>query len=236
MIDIFRRLPSLTHLRYSHTVNSAELNALTAEPHQLKLKSLNLSRMNIDAGYAACLARLPTLTSLQTFLISTADPSFIFRLTQLQTVSFNVDEGEEEKGDVDVDLLISALAQCTLIRSLNISHSALSHSHYTILLPSLTHLSELTLNDLPLLTSLSFLSSTPHLAHTLSSLTLTECHSLPLSELSHVSSLRHLTRLTIDSSFTAPLDKSTRSRLNPASPHFRRTNYPLLRTFTYIAQ
>jgi hypothetical protein len=78
-------------------------------------------------------------------------------------------------------------------------------------------LSSLQLTNLPQLSSLSFLLSSPTLAATLTDLQLCSCNSIPVSELIHVHALRALRSLRLHSSFTQPLDVSTRALYTPPS-------------------
>lgn len=182
----------------------------TGMPSQLQY--LNLSDMSWrDSLPTARLGDLlPVLRSFSPSTIQAVDTSFIGRLTQVEEVNLF------PLLTVDVTLLVAALSQLTQLRRLVLwisDHQLLNETHLTQLLPHLAKLEWLTLVLLSALTSLSFLSSTPHLAHTLRSLEISCCHTLHPSELRHVRSLTSLTELRINSTtFTSSLNQV---RFNP---------------------
>lgn len=82
------------------------------------------------------------------------------------------------------------------------------------------------------LRSLSFLTAAPHLASSLTALTLDDCPALPLRDLYLVYHLPALERLAIIESFDAPLDAFALQSLTPDSLVVRRC-MPNLKEFHY---
>lgn len=163
-VDVLRLLPQLTEVNLGDW-SAEELAWLTADPPPMQLhsrRSVGVIRC-IMSEHAAYLSLLPNLTFLSTNSLDLEDASFIGGLRRLRTVELRREEGEA----VDLQLLMTALAQCNEIEELTLAHEELTGEQLATLLPHLPRLHELCLVDCPELRSLSFLTSTPHLASTL---------------------------------------------------------------------
>ena len=219
---MLRSLPQLTQADFGDW-SAEQLAWLAAEPIPIQLKSVGIIR-RVGSAHAASLARLPNLTFLSGGLML-EDASFIGSLRKLQIVDLRCEP------QVDVQRLMAALAQCSDISSLTLSHPQLGAAHLATLLPHLPRLDELRFVDCPELRSLSFLSSTPHLTSILSKFVLVNCVSLPPSELVYVQQLGSLEELTLHRSFTSPLDAFTLAAFAPDQPLMRLRANPKLRKF-----
>jgi hypothetical protein len=162
-----------------------------------------------------------TLTSFAPQLLHLADVSFLASLVQLVRLRLNCHDA------VDVSLLMSAIAQCRRIHTLQVAHIGLNDGHLCVLLPSLPRIRDLTI-DSDTLTDLSFASHVSHLSLTLESLTLRHGKSLSLVETHHLRSLRNLRRLEFHHTFKSALDEHTRACFTPSSACFLRSFWPHL--------
>jgi hypothetical protein len=227
-IDVIRSLGHLTHLDLTGgRLSVNELDLVTAEPTTLRIKRLKLSSTDVSAAAGPFLARVLTLTEFRPRSLALRDVSFIRQLVQLENIRLSC------TFEVDVGLLISAVAQCTRIRTLSLSHPTMTDGHVCTLLSALPRIRELLLRRMESLTTLSFASVVPHLAVTLESLFLLTCKRVPLVELRHLHGLRGLRRLTLLKSFTSAPDDLTLAGFTPSAPGFERQHFPKLTYFSF---
>lgn len=226
-IDVFRALTALTRLDIGNgDWREAELKMLTAAPAPALLQFIGLQATALTSRMGSLLARLPALTELQPAVIED-DPSFLVQMPQLRSVKLHCEAG------VDAALLMAALSRCNQITSLSLEHAQVNDGHLCQVLPSLPLLSRLELIQMDALFSLRCLSHTAHLSRTLSELSLRRCTLLHPVELHHLHSLSSLITLSLDHSFSAPLDGYSLGHLDPASQAFVKRDWPMLNTFTY---
>jgi hypothetical protein len=229
-IDVLRRMTQLRRITIDGNDphwSDADLDQLTAEPHQLALESIERV-WRIDPTTAAALVRLPSLTELTPSRWEVDDPgTLLAHLPRLTELKFYCEE------TVDITLAIAALTRLTNLTSLTINHDELTSTDLCTFLPHLTRLSNLDLMYCPVLSSLECLSLTLHLASTLRTLSLHHCLSIPPSELHHLRALTALRKLVVCGSFTAELNASTIAEFTPGSPTFHSHHFPHLIYFGY---
>lgn len=288
-MSLFRSLPNLTQLNIRgrksmfhndiSPFNLNELRLMAAQSHEWKLTEMSMSSPSqshprLQDEELACIASIPSFTTLFMEVSYVFDFTPLTRLTQLRILSLTCDprymrdvntDADRHREAARVDALTSALSSLHQLTSLSIKHDdhQLNQSHLAIILSHITQLHMLKLNGCKGVRSLSFLTPStpshlpshspsssispsisqppprprPHLASTLSELTLDWCNSIPPldSELVHVFQLRSLTRLTLECSFTHPLthDQIASISFTPQSPSFRMHHRPHLNRVRY---
>jgi hypothetical protein len=198
-------------------------------PHALQWKGLGRVSIGV-AEWALLPEMLPSLTSIRCFLdasnIVASDVAIFSRLP-------NLVELELTCGDSSAERILPALKQCTGFTKLTLSGSLFTSAHFSELLPCLAQLTHLTLDALPKLASLRFLSC-GSIRHTLTHFTIRHCThpDLHTTELFHVHELKELRSLAIEQSFVEPLDQFTQilywraySPLLPKLTHFHYEEY-----------
>ena len=219
-----RALPRLHTVRIDR-LTIGDLRRLLRRPHDLQWQHVALmSRVDEETG--ALLTQLPSLTRIREFM-GCERFEWMSGLPNLTDVDFWLDASPAAEGRAAS--LVAGLAHCAAVTRLALAGATdLTAAHFAELLPRLPRLQSLVLTHLDV-DSLGFLSQAP-LTSQLSSLVLSGCTELPLSELSHVHSLRGLKLLSLFESFTAPMDAHSLSLFEPPS-----SVLPLLESFEYEA-
>jgi hypothetical protein len=201
-IELFRSLPSLTHLLvWRHIISSDELQLLAADPIPLNIKKItNFFLLYLDNSH------LPYLTRLQLTTLGcdvNFSPTFITQMNCLTSLDIWMNE------EVEVEETVNVISSCKKLTRLGLyGHPTMNSNHIHRILSSLPLIQHIILNGLPSLSSLSFLSSTPHLSKTVRLLWIEKSRLLPSTEILHIPHLSSLEVLTIKNSFTKRLDEA----------------------------
>lgn len=201
-IKIFRELSNLTELDIaSHDkFTYHELNWLTTSHSLHSLTELHHCKQTFTPHIAECLIQLPSITKLHFERFNIENPSFLCHFKQLKIIKINFTE------EVSCDLVVQTFQHLPLIEELAFTHPLFTNEHFQQFMPYLSKLKTLTLSTFHKLTSLEFLSSSPSLPSTLTSLRLSHCKFLTPSCLR---SLRCLTALEyLDIAYSFPLQNS----------------------------
>jgi hypothetical protein len=228
-LNIIRALVNLTDLSLNDgRLSSHELNGLTfGNPIPFQLKRIDFGRTFIYDDHAAPLARLTTLTAFEPSCILLADASFIASLVQLEILRLDC------TARVNVTTLLTALAHCTHIHTLYLSHPRVTDEQLTTMLSTLSHIRHFTLDGMAALTDLAFASAVSHLAVTLESLTIACCQHISSASLSHLRALHTLHRLELTKSFDGAPDAHTLAGFTPSDRDFLRDKWPHLIYFEF---
>jgi hypothetical protein len=230
-LHIIRTLDGLTDLSFPDYIwTPNELAALTTSesaPMPLQLKRINLKHTFIGDEYSTSLAHLITLTAFEPHYVMLADASFLASFVQLEILRLCC------KTIVDAPILLTAVACCSRIHTLWLSHPTINDANLTTLLSMLPHIRHVTLVGMDALTDLTFASAVSHLGVTLESLTIDYCRHISLASLSHLRALHALRRLELDESFDAVPDAHTLAGFTPSDPHFQRDKWPHLIHFRF---
>jgi len=217
-------IPLLTSL-VIHPMSASLLRRLLAQPRDLQWQHVALPA-GVDEETVALLPQLSSLTKIEEHLTCQRF-EWMNGLPNLMDISLWLDALPTAEGRAAS--LVAGLAHCAAVIKLALCGAAdLTAAHFAELLPRLPRLRSLKLVKLRV-DSLGFLSQDP-LTSQLSSLVLSGCRRLPLSELSHVRTLRSLQHLALLESFTAPMDAHSLSLFKPPSAAL-----PLLQAFRYDA-
>jgi hypothetical protein len=230
-LDIIRGLTGLTDLSLrGGRLLLVELDQLTAgNPIPFQLKRLDLRDTSIDDRFAPSLARITTLTAFEPYYIELEDASFLGSMVQLEILRLDCDDIDI----VDVPILLTALAHCSRIHTLHLSHPHFSDAHLTTLLSMLPHIRHVRLVCMGALTDLTFASAVSHLGVTLESLTILDSRHISLTGLCHLRSLHALRRLELTRSFGDAPDVHMLACFTPSDPHFLRDEWPHLIHFQF---
>jgi hypothetical protein len=188
-IDIFRLMPSITHLDVSNGIwTDDQLVDLTVSPSTLR--SIDLARTRLTPIMGACFARTPLLERLAAKGF-TLNSDFLRTMVSLTDLDLHLDMAPNKIPDVIKN--VASLRQLVSLRLHSRSHEAaryqLYSEHLQCMIAPLANLRSLTLTKMHLKT-LDFLVKTREL-HTLA---LIWCGPLPPSEVAHL--ILHLPRAT----------------------------------------
>jgi hypothetical protein len=230
-IDAIRAIPTLRILRFYQRsgllMDHGDFLCLMAEPAP-KLTACELIPWTISPELVPALLRLAdTLTDLNSGIAVADLRPFLPRFTSPVRLILEVSPHN------DLPALVEALQQMTQLQDLTLWNipEAMTSQHLAVLLQPLARLQRFRLVEAPHFTSLSFLKTcSPELRQ----LRIVLCRQLDPLELHHLRRFRHLEALTLDSSFTQPLDRHAIGMLTPESVGFAREFWPNLKRFLYI--
>ena len=224
-----RAISNLTRL--NTLLRSCDLRSLLRAPHQLQWQTMRVAGP-LDPQHAALLVSLP-LTDLT--VNSCEDVTFLSSLPNLRSlklVTFASSLPLLSPGE-----MVQGVGPCKQLTSLSISNSKLASAHITALLSCMPAVSMLELESMPLLESLSFLSSEP-LHRSLASLSLYACRHkyLCTAELRQLYPLQQLTHLNIDLCFSDPLNSFTKTEFKLPSARLPKLATCILEGEEFLAE
>lgn len=225
-LDELRTIPHLQRLCATR-MSTRMLRHLLRQPHNLQWQHVEIPACTpLTDESASLLVQLPSLTKLDGWSSCTRF-DWLQQLPNLIVVDLGF-KHDELSGTEWIESLVMGLQQCPSITSLDLSQCrGLTTAHLIRLLPRLLQLHSLALVDIDI-ESLSFLTLEP-MTRQLTSLGLWDCLKLSITELRHVHVLGALKSLTLENSFTSPLDQYSQLLLTPPS-----IVLPKLDEFSYV--
>ena len=196
-------IQSMTHLTELMGVLCAlDARRILRAPHELQWQILRVQDLTA-AELVEVQASLPKLTEVNAEAIDSI--SFLQSVPTLRTLTLSA--FARTLPLQSPEQMVEGVGQCKQLTHLNLWGNILTAAHVGALLTVMPLLSELKLNSMQQLESLSFLSVAP-LCNTLTSFTLQYCRHAQLlaKELSHLYDLQQLTSLCIVESFAEKLD------------------------------
>lgn len=193
-VTALRQMSTLEQLGHNFTDRNGILRLLLQAP----TPPLRWTSALVSSGAADLvpqLQSLPSLTGLDV-QVESADVGFLMSFPRLISLTVSAPSDDRVLSAASYASLLSTLTRCPQISVLSLQNLPWSSAELGAQLTALPRLSELTLNSMPELTSLSFLN-TAALSASLTSLSIFCCVKVPSSEIEHLLPLRPLRLLNV---------------------------------------